>query len=212
MKNSELSLIDRYSKDQLIWLPEKGMGYYPVKPSDMPYNEEYFKRYQRQADTDIGRELVKARVEMVKRHWSGSVIDVGIGCGNFVLGHGNAKGSDVNPIAIQWLKKRGLYADPYNGCASLCFWDSLEHIFDIEEIVSKAYKFVFVSIPIFESAEHCMRSKHFRRDEHVWYFTDAGLKAWFSEQGFACVEENDMETVIGREDIKSYAFKRVSMQ
>ena len=107
MKNSELSLIDKYAHDQLIWLPEKGMGYYPMKPSDMPYNEEYFKRYQRQADTDIGRELVKARVEMVKRHWSGSVIDVGIGCGNFVLGHGNAKARILILLLSVGLKKEG---------------------------------------------------------------------------------------------------------
>jgi hypothetical protein len=90
----------------------------------------------------------------------------------------------------------------------MTFWDSLEHIEDMELIISKITEWAFVSIPIFDNAEHCLKSKHFRKDEHFWYFTNQGIKAWFRSQGFECVEENSMESQLGREDIKSYAFKR----
>ena len=53
-----------------------------------------------------------------------------------------------------------------------------------------------------------MQSKHFKPNEHVWYFTDWGLRLWFEEQGFDCLETNYDETNIGREGINSYVFRR----
>jgi len=194
----------------MVWLPQEGRGFYPVRQEDMPYDREYFEKYRRQADTPIGHALTEARVQMVLRHWDGPVLDVGIGCGQFVLAHPQAHGFDVNPAGVAWLKEGGIWDDLYGRqYPALTFWDSLEHIFDIEKAVSHADEWVFVSLPIFDNSEHCLRSKHFRPNEHVWYFTDTGLKDWFAKQGFACVEQNNLETLIGREGIGSYAFRRV---
>jgi len=89
------------------------------------------------------------------------------------------------------------------------FWDSLEHIPEPAAAIAQVEKWAFVSIPLFQGGEHCLRSKHFRREEHIWYFEDRGIRAWFAAQGFECVESNDEETRLGREDIRSYAFRRV---
>lgn len=194
----------------LVWLPEIGIGYYPVRPQDMPYDEGYFERYQRQADTAIGRALTEARAALVARHYAGWLLDVGIGCGQFVQARPQTCGYDINPAGVRWLRERGLYMDLYGqSYPALTFWDSLEHIPDPAAAVARAREWVFVSLPIYESAEHVLRSKHFRRDEHIWYHTDAGLRRWFELQGFACVECNAAETTIGREGIGSYAFRRV---
>lgn len=196
-------------KSGLVWLPELGMGRYPV-PKTRPYDEEYFSRYQELADTDLGRELTAARIRLVARHYTGPVLDVGIGAGQFVTARPETKGFDVNPAGIEWLKERGAWANLYRDrYPALTFWDSLEHIDRPDVAVARAEKWVFVSVPIFSGAEHVIRSRHFRRDEHIWYWTHDGLVAWFGEQGFELMESNGIETQLGREGIGSYAFARV---
>lgn len=195
-------------KHGLVWLPELGMGRYPV-PKTRPYDENYFSRYQQLADTDLGRELTAARVRLVARHYTGPVLDVGIGAGQFVTARPETKGFDVNPAGVEWLKERGAWANLYRDrYPALTFWDSLEHIDRPDVAVAHAEKWVFVSVPIFSGAEHVIRSRHFRRDEHIWYWTHYGLVAWFAEQGFHLAESNTMETLLGREGIGSYAFCR----
>lgn len=196
-------------KSGLVWLPELGMGRYPV-PKDRPYDADYFSRYQELADTDLGRELTAARIRLVARHYTGPVLDVGIGAGQFVTARPETKGYDVNPAGVEWLKERGAWANLYRDrYPALTFWDSLEHIDRPDVAVARAEKWVFVSVPIFSGAEHIIRSRHFRRDEHIWYWTHDGLVAWFGEQGFELMESNGIETQLGREGIGSYAFARV---
>lgn len=196
-------------KSGLVWLPELGMGRYPV-PKTRPYDEAYFSRYQELADTDLGRELTAARIRLVARHYTGPVLDVGIGAGQFVTARPETKGYDVNPAGVEWLKERGAWANLYRDrYPALTFWDSLEHIDRPDVAVGRAEKWVFVSVPIFSGAEHVIRSRHFRRDEHIWYWTHDGLVSWFAEQGFELMESNGIETHLGREGIGSYAFARV---
>ncbi|KAA5949406.1 class I SAM-dependent methyltransferase [Pantoea sp. Bo_2] len=193
----------------LIWLPEHGIGKYPVEISDHPYDYSYFDKYKSMAGTKIGKALNLARVEMVKRHWRGIVVDIGIGSGSFIELYGNALGFDINPAGVSWLKDRGVWADLYTETyEALTMWDCLEHLYEPELAVAQAKKWVFLSIPVFDDAEHVLRSKHFRKDEHVFYFTHTGLLRWFDGQGFDCIEHNTMETKLGREGIGSYAFRR----
>lgn len=104
-----------------------------------------------------------------------------------------------------------LLFQPFNAGShdAVSFWDSLEHVYDIEGVIARVRKFAFVSIPIFTSETHCLNNKHFRKDQHVWYFTADGITSWFARQGFKRREWNDYETVIGREDIASFVFERV---
>lgn len=193
----------------LVFLPELGIGRYPV-PESRPYDEQYFAKYQRLADTETGRALTQSRIELVARHFHGPVIDVGIGAGQFVSTRPGTLGYDVNPAGIAWLNERGAFADLYaNKWRVLTMWDVLEHIDEPELAVQQATEFVFVSIPIFTDAGDILRSHHFRKNEHIWYFTDDGIKRWFAEQGFECAEQNTIECQLGRKGVASYAFRRV---
>lgn len=193
----------------LVWLPQLGIGRYPV-PAERPYDDNYFRRYQEMAETEMGRALTDARIGLVGRHYSGPVLDVGIGAGQFVSSRPDTLGYDVNRAGIDWLQGEGVWADLYaSEYDALTFWDSLEHIDDPEEAVSRARKFVFVSLPVFADAEGVLKSRHFRPDEHIWYFTHDGLIRWFEQQGFTCIECNQTESSLGREEISSYAFKRI---
>lgn len=203
-----MKMFSDHARNGLVFLPEIGVGRFPV-PKQRPYDAGYFARYQRMANTPMGRALTQVRISLVARHYAGTLLDVGIGSGQFVLERNHTLGYDVNPAGIEWLKSHGRWADLYgDSYLALSFWDALEHIDDPEAAVARAKKWVFVSIPIFRDADHLLRSRHFRKDEHIWYFTHAGLLRWFDEQGFDCREWNEAETSLGRDGIHSYAFER----
>lgn len=193
----------------LVFLPELGIGRYPV-PTSRPYDENYFANYQKLADTEMGRALTQSRIELVARHYDGPVLDVGIGAGQFVAARPGTLGFDVNPVGLDWLNARNVYADLYaSKWRALTMWDVLEHIDEPELAVQQATECVFVSIPIFTDAGDIIRSHHYRKNEHIWYFTDEGIRRWFAEQGFTCTEQNTIECQLGRKGVASYAFRRI---
>jgi Methyltransferase domain len=199
-------LLDSFAK--LHWLPEAGIGWYPVEAN--PYNAEYWDKYRALDSTASGDALTACRVSLVRSHWRGPVVDVGIGGGRFVQDHHDAFGFDINPSAVAWLKGRKRYCDPHsNSIEAATFWDSLEHIHDPAPILENVRRFVFVSLPIFDDVAHVLRSKHFKPAEHCWYFTRTGFDRFMRRFGFRMVDHSTIEQSAGREDIESFAFERV---
>ncbi len=191
--------------DCLLWSEELGMGFHPRPPMD--YSGPYFEKYQALDATPMGTALTTARVDMVRRNFDGEVLDVGIGGGRFVVESGG-KGFDVNEEAVQWLKSRNAYADPYKGVAAITCWDSLEHVPDPEALVRSVGEWVFVSMPVYKDQADCLKSKHFKPGEHLHYWSVRGLVGWFAKMNFGCVEINERESELGREGITSFAFRR----
>ena len=174
----------------------------------MSYEGDYFEEYLKRDDTDIGRELTKARSALVSKHYHGGVVDIGIGGGAFVEHH-DCFGYDVNQSAVECLESHGRFCDPYlEKVNAITCWDSLEHIWEPGELLRQVGKYVFMSIPIFDGVDHILSSKHYKPGEHIYYFTNEGLIKYMDGHGFKMLECNDMETVIGREGILSYVFKR----
>lgn len=196
----------------LLWWPLEGRGFYPV-PDLKKYEKSYFEKYVGYAKTPMGAALTNRRVEFTRKYSEKTpLVDIGIGSGHFIesRGAGITFGYDVNPVAIAWLLDRNLWWDPYAlDPRDVCCWDSLEHIKRPEDLIKRVQRFAFISIPIFEGPEQALRSKHFRSDEHFWYFTKSGLVRWMEGHGFRLLEENSMETELGREDIGTFAFQRV---
>lgn len=192
-----------------MWFPTLGIGYYPVRESQATYGAAYFERYQQLAKTPMSAKLNDARNMLLKRHWSGPVVDIGIGSGAFIESHPDAYGYDINQFAVDWLRARKRYVNPYmSKVPAITCWDSLEHIADFVPLLERVTEWVFVSLPIFSCAEEVLSSKHFRPDEHFWYFTAYGLIRLMAAHGFVCAEYNTAETEIGRESIGSFAFRR----
>lgn len=188
----------------------------------MLYGGEYFAHYQKLDATQMGGLLTRARLDLVKKYVNpAEVVDIGIGGGRFVE-EAQCRGYDVCPDAITWLQKIYAHCDPYlhremgaNGVTSwgvraITCWDSLEHIEEPEKLLACVKEWLFVSIPICETASEWVQSKHMKPGEHLHYFSLQGLVRWCGEQGFECVEINHAETELGREGITSFAFKRVS--
>jgi hypothetical protein len=207
-------VFSRWREEGLVWLPERGMGFYPVTQS--PYDEAYFEKYRQYADTPLGQRLTDERIALVDR-WArdAAVVDIGIGSGQFIEERNDREqvtfGFDINPAAVDWLQAHGLWLDPYaEPVEVMTFWDSLEHIPNPHALLCNATRAVFVSMPVFQDARHILASKHFRTDEHCWYWTREGFIAWMKEHGFDCLEHCTVESLAGREDVHSFAFVRIT--
>lgn len=194
----------------LIWLEEFGFGYYPVDQSAAPYDEAYFAKYEGYAKTTMGFALSIARTRLIERHWPcGPVVDVGIGCGDFVERRPNTFGYDINPAAVRWLLQHDRYWNPrIDPCQAVSMWDVLEHMPDFPDLLLNVQFRAFVALPVFENLDHVLRSRHFRPDEHCWYFTVDGFVRAMNELGWWKLETNWIETVLGRDHIASFAFRR----
>jgi hypothetical protein len=205
--------VGQFSRRCLTWWLQHGIGYYPVEAGHKPYDQDYFDSFDRNAQTELGRALMQARFNFVERHYRGTLIDVGIGSGAFVELRNQRRrstyGYDVNPAGLAWLEQRMLLVDPHLvSFDAVTLWDVLEHIPDFQSLLANVREWVFVSLPIFRDAEHALRSKHYKPDEHCWYFTRNGLVFAMQTCGFALVSESNIETELGREDIGTFAFRR----
>lgn len=202
----------RQLKNGVLWDDERGIGHMPGDGRRI-YDAAYFEKYVGYARTPLGSALNAARLDFVARHYSSSLplVDIGIGCGQFVESRKNTFGYDVNPSAIRWLIDRGCWWDPWAyRPEAVSMWDSLEHMDDPAGFLARVNRYVFVSLPIFDGPDHVLRSKHFRPDEHLWYFTYLGLVRFMQIQGFHLIDESDMETKLGREDIHTFTFRRAT--
>jgi hypothetical protein len=173
------TLHDVIAIEHLQWFPELGIGYYPVTAN--PYDQQYFDRFARQADSPIVRKLMRQRAEFVDKHYIGPLIDVGIGSGAFiqrrnVLRPHLTRGFDINPAGEAWLKERELWANPYDGSVpSVSMWDVLEHMHNFQPLLSNVQEWLFLAVPLF-AMPACARSKHYRKDEHYWYLRAAAVE------------------------------------
>lgn len=184
-------------------------GFFPVTQNGV-YDESYFQKYVGYANTEMGKAILKGRLEFVSAVIPPYVtlIDVGIGCGQFVEARRNTRGYDVNPSGVAWLQHRKLFHDISYEAPAMSFWDSMEHIEDPMKVLDKCVSVAFASVPIFRDKAHALQSRHFRPDEHFWYWTEKGFIRHMGEAGFRLLERSDFETQLGREDILSFAFRR----
>lgn len=199
-------------RSTLVTLPEWGIAYYhPHIPATHIYDRGYWEEYRRRASTTIGYALNKARIEMVARYQIDTMdlIDIGIGSGAFVEEY-PCWGYDINPHAYAWLMDVNRYMEPKQarGKISMTFWDSLEHIPDPKPLLDLITDYAFVSTPIYPNLHTLQKSKHYKPNEHVWYFTHEGIIQFMKAHGFLFLECNDIETRLGRESIGSYVFAR----
>jgi len=201
------------SASGLIWYDDKGHGFYLVtRPA--AYDQAYFDKYVGYAKTELGELLTSIRVALVNKHLplGMPLIDVGVGCGQFLESMARFRpchGYDVNPVAVQMLKDTGRWRDPYEtDPLALTFWDSFEHIAQPANILARQAAIIFMSLPVFHNRDHVLRSRHFRPDEHFWYFTNWGLVRVMDQMGYRCIEMNYHETSAGREDIGTFVFVR----
>jgi len=209
---------------QMIWVEPAGFGYLEgCSPSI--YDAGYFAHYRKICETPIAKALNRFRVDLLLDALDlnadaqlQTVLDVGIGDGAFLraaaarvpFGDVTLKGCDINPLGVEYLEQHDQLAqleDP-GGFDVVCFWDVLEHLPDPRVGLRAARSVALVSIPIFESQLHALKSRHFKPGEHLWYFTRRGFIAFAYQEGFDVVDIRATESAIGRDGIETFVLQR----
>lgn len=197
----------------LNWCLEKEIAYQRDNSSSVEYGEDYYNKYCNYENTEISKKLNRGRIKLTEKYCK-EVLDIGIGSGEFIK-ESNVKvfGFDINKCAIDWLIKNNIYINPYETMPKVCgltFWDSLEHMPRPTELLGlvKKNQYVFISMPIFKNISDIKSSKHYRPNEHYYYFTSKGLNNYMSDLGFKLIEIDDFETQSGREDILTFVFQK----
>lgn len=194
----------------LILCRDHGVAYQADMTPRVDYGSDYFDKCHGYEGTEISRKLNAGRIKFVARHFSGRLLDVGVGSGEFVKSRPHTFGYDVNPVAEKWLRHAGRWATEFTSFGAFSFWDVLEHVPKPEDYLRNCYLhgFVFASIPIMSSLDEIRASKHYRPGEHLYYFTELGFAQWMERHGFALLEVSNFETEAGRDSILSFAFRR----
>lgn len=195
----------------LVLCREHGVAYQKDRAHIVNYDAEYYSRCLSYEDKAIALKINAGRIALVNKHvGQNRVVDIGIGSGEFIKRRLNTFGRDVNPVAIEWLKRNDLWAEHISDFAGFTFFDVVEHIPEPEQYFRHVQlgAFVFVSIPIFYALGGIRLSKHYRPGEHLYYFEDEGFVGWMNLHGFMLLQRDDFEIRAGRESIQSYAFKR----
>jgi hypothetical protein len=209
-------IIKKYSSvpfSELSWCNNHGIMYQTDMSTSVDYAKDYYEKYISYEKTEIATKLNEGRTKITEKYCE-NLLDIGIGSGEFIKESKiTVYGFDINEIAVKWLKERGLYVDPYNkmpDVGGLTFWDSLEHIPNPNALLSlvKSKQYVFISIPIFDNLFSLKKSKHYRPNEHYYYFTANGMLKYMKDSGFSVVEIEDFETKAGREDIMTFVFQK----
>lgn len=211
------SIIKQYNArqfEELSWCQKEGIMYQTDMSRSVDYGEDYFNKYCNYEETQIAQRLNQGRTSITGRYCN-SILDIGIGSGEFIKNCKiRAYGYDINPLGIQWLKDKDLYINPYESMPNvdgLCFWDSLEHIPDPNALLSKikSGQYVFISIPIFDDLGKIKQSKHYRPDEHYYYFTKDGMIKYMTDSNFKILDVSDFEILAGREGIYTFVFRKI---
>jgi hypothetical protein len=184
------------------------------------YDDGYFDKYQSYEGTRIAERLTVFRENLVYSYVdTEDCLEIGVGSGLFVRESG-CMGNDIMPKAIDHLKSIGKYYDVNTKSRkfkAVCFWDSIEHVpsvTDITNMLDHAEEYVFMSVPVMDHSltsnlHKLVEWKHFRPNEHVWYFSIRGVIRFMEMAGFDVIEVSREEEDIGREDVATFVFKRV---
>lgn len=193
-----------------------GVAYQRDMSARFSYDDAYHDHYKALEGSPVAERLNAGRCAMLARHAprGSRVLDFGAGCGTFVRharGCGfRAMGFDIIPKTVVALKAMDAYADDPAGFDAVTLWDSLEHLAEPQTVLDRIDRgaAALVAIPIFEDLSCIRGSKHYKPDEHLAYFTDAGFVNYMALHGFALLERSTHETDAGREAIGAFAFRK----
>ena len=145
------------------------------------------------------------------------LLDFGCGTGAFCRSackHYTTFGYDINHYyQTTWREDASpitystkLQDQPYD---VVTFFDSLEHVQDPVNLIKflSSVKVFIVSLPVMEKTAW-PSSRHLKPLEHLHYFTFTSIFKLFAKCGYALTTFSEGETILGRQDILTFAFRK----
>ena len=136
-----------------------------------------------------------------------SVLDVGYGAGVFLEACGeevDRYGHDISgwPVPEGCTFVEDLLRGSYD---VITFFDSLEHMDDIDFVKDLNTKYVCISVPDchYFSDEWFDTWKHRKPDEHLWHFNEASLNKFMDRMGYDTINTCNLEDIT-RKNNESY--------
>lgn len=203
---------DAVEDGDLMLCLERGVAYQRDMTSPIAYDAAYFDHYVSLEGTEIARRINSGRVAIVDKYvGKGSlVLDNGIGSGEFIRSRLNTHGRDVNQTAVRWLHKNDKVGGDLSEYSAFTFWDVLEHI-DAPNVLFRRMRdgsHLFTCIPVMDDLKRIRESKHYKPNEHFYYWTEQGFVDWMALYRFRLLERQNFETEAGRVSIGTFAFKK----
>lgn len=179
------------------------------------YDETYFDRYANRSQTVMGHRLTLFRRAYVEcfTNAEDAILDYGSGYGNLVVEDTTGRwfGYDIMPESRKRLGDRlDCEISKYN---AVCFFDVLEHFPNPIDILGKIKlgAKVFVSMPLWSGWNdvfNIVHWRHWRPNEHLMYASFDGLLSLMQANGFVKLDNNMIESSLGRLDIHTFCFHK----
>lgn len=168
----------------------------------------YNKSYVEQGYMSLGNKITAMShlrlgyIRGVLRHVPKAILDVGYGTGDFLnvcakmhmTTHGCDLFDDLLPSHAKFV------SDPCVGQYDLItFFDSLEHMHNLEFVSDLNTKFICISVPWCHSHTDDVWFqdwKHRKPHEHVHHFDQDSLRAFMQHHGYICLDYSNVEDVI----------------
>tara|TARA_Y100000310_G_scaffold342437_2_gene445708 strand:- start:1051 stop:1626 length:576 start_codon:yes stop_codon:yes gene_type:complete len=157
-----------------------------IKPDVTLYDKSYCRKYERYANTKLGKEIMDFRLDCVSNAYTHTtLLDFGCGTGEFHRSY-DGEGFDINPFSEYCDVSPLLYSHMI-----VTFWDSIEHLKDPVRIIKGLNpKFIFISTPCYDDfvnggdIHNITGWHHYYPGEHVHYFNEVSLRALLHKCGY----------------------------
>jgi hypothetical protein len=196
----------------LFFCSNVDIAYQKDMTKSVSYDKDYYENYVNLEGTKIANALNAARVGIVEKYCGlQDILDVGIGSGAFIKSmRSMVYGYDINPYGVSWLKDRYRYINPWENIPSnirgITLWDTLEHMTEPSKFLDLVPSgvHVFISMPMFSDIKNIRKSKHYKPNEHYYYYSPQGFTQFVEDVGYKLLEQNDQETKAGRTCIETF--------
>lgn len=166
------------------------------------YNFDYSNKYNNYKDTSIPLSHLRLGILLgCIGKTPDSLLDVGYGNGDFLRTASkiikNCYGSDLSDYPVpDNCSKVDLFEKKYYDV--ICFFDSLEHFDNINDIKNLNTEYIFISVPLCHnfSDEWFINWHHLRPNEHLWHFNKDSLVDFLKECGYECIHSSNFEDTV----------------
>jgi len=190
--------------------------------TSMIYDANYAKKYDKYINNGLSQLRLGVLLGCLKGV-TNSILDVGYGNGDFLNFCTriipDCTGYDVSnyPLPSPIKMTSTITSQHYD---VITFFDSLEHMENINIVGDLICDYIFVSVPWCHSSENdwFLSWYHRRPNEHLWHFSKESLISFFSDVGYDCIFSGNFEDIIRQNprvdmekgNILSCIFKKVT--